>query len=69
MASSQAVRTLAVNINEAAKLLNVCTATVRREIDRGRLRGLKIGRVWRIRSEELQRYLQFLEKQMNDVEG
>lgn len=48
---------LAVDIPEAATLLSVSTKTIRREIDRGRLPALRIGRVWRIRIAELKAYL------------
>lgn len=54
---------LAVDLPEAAQMLGVCTATVRREIDRGKLRGLKIGRVYRVRIAELHAYLKRLEVQ------
>lgn len=33
---------------EAAKRLNVATKTVRAQLASGKLRGLKIGRVWRV---------------------
>jgi len=48
---------LAVDIEEAARMIGVCDDTIRREIDRGKLRGVKIGRVWRIRVSELEAYL------------
>ena len=48
---------LAVNIAEAAKMIGVSEDTIRREIDRGKLKGVRIGRVWRIRVSELEAYL------------
>lgn len=48
---------LAVDIYEAARMLGVHANTIRREIDRGRLRAVKIGRVWRVRVAELHSYL------------
>ncbi len=48
---------LAVDIVDAAKLIGVSDDTIRREIDRGKLKGVKIGRVWRIRITELEAYL------------
>jgi excisionase family DNA binding protein len=48
---------IAVDIYTAAKMLAVCHVTVRREIERGELRAVKIGRVWRIRVAELHAYL------------
>lgn len=52
---------LAVDLPQAAKMLGVCTATMRREIDRGKLRAFKIGRVYRVRVAELHAYLKRLE--------
>jgi excisionase family DNA binding protein len=51
------VNVLAVDLDTAAQMLGVCTATIRREIDRGRLRAVKIGRVYRVRVAELHAYL------------
>jgi len=48
---------MAVDINQAAQMIGVSDDTIRREIDRGRLRAVKIGRVWRIRTSELEAYL------------
>ena len=48
---------MAVDINQAAQMIGVSDDTIRREIDRGRLRAVKIGRVWRIRMSELEAYL------------
>lgn len=55
---------LAVDVFEAARLLSVNPATVRREISRGNLRAVRIGRVFRVRVAELQVYLQDLERQL-----
>ena len=52
---------LAVDIPQAARLLNLGVRTIRREIDRGHLRAVRIGRVWRIRTSELHAYLRRLE--------
>lgn len=49
--------TLAVDLAQAGAMLGVCTATIRREIDRGRLRAVRIGRVYRVRVAELHAYL------------
>ena len=51
------VNVLAVDIATGAQMLGVCAATIRREIDRGRLRAVKIGRVYRVRVAELHAYL------------
>jgi excisionase family DNA binding protein len=53
---------LAVDLREAARLLNVCPRTVQREIDRGMLRALKLGRSWRVRLVEIDAYLRRLEE-------
>ena len=52
---------LAVDIEEAGRLVGVCCETIRREIMRGNLRAFKIGRVWRVRISELLSYLKRLE--------
>ena len=58
---------LAVDLPEAAHMLGVCTETIRREINRGRLRAFKIGRVWRVRITELNAYMKALENQGADT--
>lgn len=50
-------KALAVDVDEAAGLLSVHRNTVLREIRRGRLRAMKIGRVYRIRVTEIHAYL------------
>jgi excisionase family DNA binding protein len=52
---------LAVDLAEAARLIGVSAKTMRREIDRGRLRAFKVGRLVRVRTAELQAYLKRLE--------
>lgn len=47
----------AVTIEEAAAMLSVCDRTIRREIDRGRLRASRIGRAIRIRVADIEAYL------------
>ena len=47
----------AVDIRTAADMLGVCHVTVRREIDRGALRAVRIGRVWRVRLTAIEEYL------------
>lgn len=55
--SSVALPNRALDVDEVAEYLNVCTATVRREVKRGSLRGTKVGSVWRIQSADLLAYL------------
>jgi excisionase family DNA binding protein len=51
------VNVLAVDLNEAARMIGVCTATIRREVNRGRLRAVRVGRLYRVRVAELNAYL------------
>jgi excisionase family DNA binding protein len=47
-----------VSLKEAGRILGVCVRTVRREIERGRLAAIRVGRTLRIRISELRRYMQ-----------
>ena len=60
---------IAVDLPQAAKMLGVSVRTVRREINRGHLRALRIGRVWRVRIGELDAYLRRLEKRQDSRIG
>lgn len=40
---------------EVAKLLNISRVTIFRALKQGRIKGVKIGNIWRISEEELQR--------------
>lgn len=42
-----------LTISEAARTLNVAPETVRRQLRAGKVQGLKVGKVWRIRPESL----------------
>jgi excisionase family DNA binding protein len=46
-----------LTVAEVAHYLHVVTMTVYRMIDRGDLKAVKVGRVWRVRREDLERYL------------
>jgi excisionase family DNA binding protein len=48
---------MAVDISQAAQMIGVSDDTIRREIDRGRLRAARVGRLVRIRVVELTAYL------------
>lgn len=48
---------LAVSLQEAAELIGVHVNTVRREINRGNLAAVRIGRVLRVRVAEIHAYL------------
>lgn len=56
-------RRLAVSLREAAEMLGVSAKTIRREIMRGRLKGLKVGAQWRVRTVEIEGYLVRRERQ------
>ena len=47
----------ALDVYEVADILDCCAATVRREVARGRLRGTKVGSVWRFRPTDIVAYL------------
>lgn len=59
---------LAVSIQEAADLLGVHINTIRREISRGNLAAVRIGRVWRVRVAELHAYLKRNESRRDCME-
>jgi excisionase family DNA binding protein len=45
-------------IKELAEFLKVNEATIRRAIDSGKLKALKVGKSWRIEKEEVIKWLQ-----------
>jgi len=57
---------LAVDLREAAAMIGVCERTVKREIQRGKLRGLKVGRVWRVRVAAIEEYLEQQERAVQE---
>ena len=58
MSESDAGADRAISLREAARILNVCVRTVRREIERRRLVGFRVGRSLRIRMSDLRRYME-----------
>jgi excisionase family DNA binding protein len=46
-----------LSLEEVAYRLNVSVQTVRRLIDSGQLKGVKVGRQWRVRQEDLDAYI------------
>lgn len=56
---------LAVDLAETARMLSVSVKTVRREIDRCKLRAFRIGRVRRVRVAEIEAYLRRQERSEN----
>jgi excisionase family DNA binding protein len=55
--TSDAVTPLAVRVETAAKLLDTSPTTIALWLRTGRLRGLKVGRSWRVRTSDLQALL------------
>ncbi|MBA4544692.1 helix-turn-helix domain-containing protein [Thermoactinomyces daqus] len=45
-------------IEEIAEILKVHDRTVRREIERGNLKAVKVGSVWRITHKDFEEYLE-----------
>ena len=56
---------LAVDVKVAAGMIGVCTKTLRREIERGDLAALRIGKAVRIRVVEIHAYLKRKEKRLS----
>ena len=46
-----------MTVKEVAKYLNVTELTIRRHLELGKLKGHKVGRVWRIKRQDLEEYL------------
>ena len=46
-----------LTLGEVAKLLKVSHWTVRREVDRGHLKGRQVGKLWRFRREDVDAYM------------
>lgn len=47
-----------MTISQAANYLQVCEKTIRRLIDRKELTASKVGNTWRIKKEDIEKYLQ-----------
>ena len=45
------------SIEDIAKILNVSDGAVRKWLKAGALKGIKLGRIWRIRESDLDRFL------------
>ena len=46
-----------ISINEAAEALSVHHATIRRRITSGDLKAFRIGRIWRIRERDIDKFI------------
>jgi excisionase family DNA binding protein len=44
-----------LTIKQVAEALNVCAMTIMRHLTKGTIRGIKVGKSWRISQEELDR--------------
>lgn len=51
-----------LDIHEAARFLTVSERTIHREVERGRIRKVKVGASTRFRRSELERYLRDAER-------
>lgn len=49
-------------VEQAAEILQISQETVKRLLRSGKLGGLKIGRLWRVRESDLQEFLKTPEK-------
>lgn len=47
-------------VQQVAKILQVCNDTVKNEIKRNNLKGIKVGTEWRIPEQNLEEYLQVI---------
>ena len=47
-----------LDLQETGRFLGLCTRTIIREIQRGKLRAFRAGRKWRIQMSELRRYME-----------
>lgn len=47
-----------MTISQASDYLQVCEKTIRRLIDRKELTASKVGNAWRIKKEDIEKYLQ-----------
>ncbi len=43
---------------DVAKQLNIATATVREYLREGRIKGMKVGKLWRVRESDLQKHIE-----------
>ena len=57
MADTKPARQRLHTLQDAAAILQLCTRTVRRMIDRGELKSLQVGRCIRIENDDLELYL------------
>lgn len=46
-----------LTIKQVAEALNVCAMTIMRHLTKGTIRGVKVGKSWRISQEELDRIM------------
>jgi len=53
-------------VDEAAKFLRICPKTVREHLKAGKMRGVKIGRFWRIKSVALRDYVNNSKEMKNE---
>ena len=49
---------LAYSVNEVAEMTGLCTKTVYNLVSSGKLKAFKVGRTWRIKTEDLNEFMQ-----------
>ena len=55
-----------LTINDVAKILKVSQGTIRRMPNRGELKGVRVGRLWRIPQMEIDRFSRTKHEELED---
>ena len=56
-----------LTIRDAAKILKVSQGTVRRMLNRGELKGVRVGRLWRIPQIEIGRFSSIKQEELENT--
>ena len=56
-------------VEEISEMLKLNAETIRRNLQRGRLRGAKFGKVWRVSSADLQEFIDKARQKRNSTGG
>ncbi len=56
-------------VEEISEMLKLNVETIRRNLQRGRLRGAKFGKVWRISNSDLQEFIDVAKQEPNSTKG
>lgn len=57
-----------ISIEELCQILQVCRNTAYRLLKSGELKGFRVGRMWRIPQESVQKYISSYSKKGNDCD-